>query len=268
MINGGQNIKVHKLMDSLLYFDIEYIDNARKILKMNDIEYQSFMELQYDDDIESMVKYNNKYKYVLDLLCEKYITEEGISFIKGFRMISTKLVFSKYINLINFVKYISGNNKYNILDKSNYSLKNNLEIIIDHHDIVHTNERENERNKYKSDEIDKFKIIIKDNFCDLLSEINEKDPNKMKSFIKFWFGTHSINNFELFKPKLNLTYDNNGRGCFISSTCFATLYINKYLILDFINNVTLMKNKFNQIIDMSLKNQELMEKAGFFMQLA
>ena len=90
----------------------------------------------------------------------------------------------------------------------------------------------------------------------------------MKSFIKFWFGTHSINNFSLFKPKLNLTYDNNGRGCFISSTCFATLYINKYLIFDFINNATLMKNKFNQIINMSLKNQELMEKAGFFMQLA
>ena len=223
------------------------MESIYKVSKMTDDEFTSLLDLQ---DEKTETKRN---EYIMKIISEKYINNNTVNFIKGFRLIANSLPHTQYANCVAFQKYISGNNKYNIISSSSLCLKNNLNVIIESRYNIDFKSVEHKMMIEQSNK-------IKDAFCELLEEYNNKDIRKLQSFLAYWFGTASILSFKTqLVPKLVLTGNNVGYGCFRSCTCFTTLYLFKNEILAHVNNKSKMIEIFKRIIDTSLNNQKKME---------
>lgn len=259
LVNGRNKFKFSQLINSLLYFDLEFMDNLVKLEKFSDDEYKEFLDSMGEE------KFISKIKYMMSIIMDKYINDVIINFVNGFRVVSENLVYTQFANIVSLYKFIAMNDKYNIKSNSHLSLQQNLIVSIE---SISSNDEDLQ--KYLKVSGEKQEKFIKNVFIDLLEELNNNDIDKMKKFMKYWFGTNSINNFsnENIKPKLRLSLANVGYGCFRACTCFTELSVYKPLVLTYIDKYDLMKKCFNEIIDKSLQNQDLMESVGMFMQMA
>jgi len=259
LVNGRNKFKFSQLINSLLYFDLEFMDNLIKLEKFNDNEYREFLDSMGEEE------YISKIKYMMSIIMDKYINDVIINFVNGFRTVSENLVYTQFANIVSLYKFIALNDKYNIKSNSHLSLEQNLQVSIE---SISSNDEDLQ--KYLKISGEKQEKIIKKVFIDVLDELNNNDIIKMKKFIKYWFGTNSINNFsnESIKPKLRLSLSNVGYGCFRACTCFTELSVYKPMVLTYIDKYDLMKKCFYEIIDKSLQNQDLMESVGMFMQIA
>jgi hypothetical protein len=237
-----KNIKT--VFTDIRLFDIEYLKNVEKIFLMEKTDYIYFIELQMD---QFMLKKN----YVNELLSNRYFNEETELFIKGFTYTMSNYVLINYIDTDCLHKYFYGKFCYKILENNHHSLLFNLQIKNNLNDENINNDIFNRKN-----------LEFKKKFCNILEELNKKNINKLKLFFTFWFGQSSITSFSTIIPKIVITqykiYD-----CFKSSTCFNTLYIyekDAYVLSNFDKIIM-------QLIDNSIKNQELCMAIGDRMQL-
>lgn len=246
LLNGGYNMNFDNMSLSLKYFSLEYIENLMKLLEMKEDDYKDFMELQGEKEVIPQKK------YIMKILVQKYINPNVISFVNGFRDMLKNLLFVKYVNLISFHKFVCGIECYNIIKANVHSLRNNLSI----------NEYIDKKREKEIGE------IYKTAFLNVLEDLNLKNVKKLKSFLKYWFGTSSINSFAEKKAVVELSSRDDMYGCFKSSTCFNKLYVYRQSILQFANDTKELEKKITQIIDKSLTNQEFVESLGLHMQTA
>lgn len=252
LINGGHKIDFNKLINYLEYFDIDFVNNLFKIKNMNNEEYILFLDLQGEEYIQ-------KEKFILDTLIYKYINRNVIAFVNGFMSMSNKLMYTSFSNEVVLHKFITKNNKYDIISNSFHSLKNNIKIITYCNYTTDDKDYEDKNHILQNE-------IFKTSFLEVLEDMNCNNLKKMKLFFKFWYGTSSIISFTERKSKV----DTNANGtkkikCFQSSTCFDTLYVT--IEKSLYKNKETLKKFLISAIDISLENQERCENIGVFMQL-
>lgn len=247
--NDTTKLKMRHFFAELEPYYIDYLASMKIILDMNDDEYADFLDLQEEKTL-AKTKYVGKYIY------DKYIYASLKWFVDGFREVYKNYYYTHCISLISFHNFVRGNVVYDILGDSNHSLKNNLTV---EDRTIQIDEKTG--NKYNA--FEKNTKIFEEMFLIVLDELGKKSFDKLRNFIRFWFGTSSINTFSKHKAVLCITNE-NFYGCFQSHTCFNTLDIDstivKALTLDTI------KQNITDMIDNSVKNQELSETVGFRMQ--
>lgn len=243
MLSDGYNVSYHDITVALKYFSLEYIENLMKLELFTEDEYKDFMELQNEKEVIPVKK------YIMQIITQKYVNKNVINFVNGFRKITKSVLFSQYFNLVSFHKFVCGNEKYNIIRSNIHSLKNDL---------------------YITEQIDKTKEepmgdLFKNVFLEILEEMNNNELGKLKSFLKYWFGTNSINSFAGKKSHVELVPYDYMYGCFKSSTCFHALYINRQKVVQHRHK---MRELIIETINRSLENQSEVEKLGLHMQTA
>jgi hypothetical protein len=246
MLTGTKTINIKNFFENLEPFDIDYLNNTKKVLMMNDIKYREFMNLQCEDIIP-------KSKYIGKYICEKYLYSSAVKFINGFRRAFARYCYGDYISQITFFRYIKGEWKYDIMGNTPHSLKKNLTIVGENVEID------------SSDSSKKFIItktkLFENIFLEVLEHLNNTDLNKLKLFIKFWYGTAAINTFNTNKGKISVTKQRL-YGCFQSHTCFNTLDVEA----EEVKSSTELFKRILSLIDNTLNNQKISESAGFRMQ--
>jgi len=213
---------------------------------MNKKEYEEFMELQCEDIVP-------RSQYVGNYVYSKYLYQSSINFILGFRMLKSRYYYMNYVSMITLTRYIKGDWKYDIIGNSQHSLKNNIVIRReqDYDDQVVA------KGTIFYERIEYFKKI----FMKVMDDLNNKDIDKLKSFVKFWFGTASINTFNNIKATVSIS-NSNLYGCFKSNTCFNNLHIESI----YIKSSSILYDEILKLIDNTLENQKLSESAGYRMQ--
>ena len=121
---------------------------------------------------------------------------------------------------------------------------------------------------------DKEKSIIKEIFLEVLENLNKTDIKMMKDLLRFWHGTHGIQNFDKLDLTLRILFEKDDLyGCFSSSTCFGKLYIHHSHIIPYLSRSMhidarmAIKNNFIGHIEKTLENQKIVESAGMYMQM-
>ena len=254
LLKGNYKIKVNDLLDTLLYFDIDFLDNIRKVQKMTQNEYIEFLELQGEEN------FINKDKYIFNAIRSKYVNDATMNFMNGFLRIIKNFGEIYCMNIISFCKIMAGDDKYKIKTGVSQSLYKSLHVEIEY-TCPESSNKYFYIQKYK-----KISDVILEVFIDVLEELNTKNLNKLKTFIKFWFGTDTIINFDAYHPILVLDKSFGTYNCFRSCTCFVILSVNQTDILKNIGNKQTLMEIFHQLIDASLTNQSLMESVGMYMQ--
>lgn len=253
LMNGGNGINFSKLIDYLQFFDIEYIKNILKIYNMTNEEYELFMYMQCENVI-------NKDEYIAKNLINKYINKNTKVITNAFNYTAQNLWYTKLINAVILQKFISKNGKYDIKSNSIHSLKNNIAIISKGKDYTDENDI-----LFESDTVGKFCDTFKTAFLEVLELINNENLDKLKFFLKFWYGTSSVISFTERKSTVDIKLNIGDFDCFESSTCFDRLYIkiNRSLF----KNIKNLKQFITEAIDMSIENQKRCEEIGAFMQV-
>jgi len=246
LLKGISNIKMKDFFEELEPYYIDYINSMKIILNMNKKEYEEFMELQCEDIVPRSL-------YVGNYIYSKYLYQSSINFILGFRMLKSRYYYMNYVSMITLTRYIKGDWKYDIIGNSQHSLKNNIMIRReqDYDDQVVA------KGTVFYERIEYFKKI----FMKVMEDLNNKDIDKLKTFIKFWFGTASINTFNNIKATISIT-NSNLYGCFKSNTCFNNLHVESI----YIKSSSTLYDELLKLIDNTLENQKLSESAGYRMQ--
>lgn len=253
LMNGGNGLNLFKMIEYLQFFDIDYVRNLFKIHHMSDEEYNDFLYMQCEDPIE-------KTQYIITKLTEKYVNKNTKIIINAFNYTAQNLWHTKLLNSVVLYKFITKNDKYDIIGNGIHSLKNNLLIISQGKNYVDEDDI-----KFESNTVAKYGEIFKSSFLEVLAEINDNDLDKLKFFLKFWYGTSSIISFTERKSTIDLKINPGDFDCFESSTCFDRLYIHISRSL-FKNPINLKKFIMNAI-DMSIENQKRCEEIGAYMQV-
>ena len=246
-IVNGSTIRIDDLLDFLAKYDIEYIRNVRKILDYSPEEFREYMDIQGEDDAAITPK-----EYLNTLIHERYITPQLIAFIRGFRNIFIQLEKNELCHFINpamIHNYMSGIESYMIIGQTN-TLESILKIDCGDDASMPAAKKQ----------------MVKQAFLDILQELNLTDFGKLKDFMRFWHGTHAIQDFQYLDLTLRIFYGEDDQyGCFSSSTCFGKLYIH-HSYLSGIQLHVLKRNLLDHI-ERTLENQRIVESAGMYMQL-
>lgn len=248
MLNGNEGVKPRDLLAALRPFSIDCLDYMSKILDMPAHEYEQFMDLQGEDAALDPRQYS------MNCIVEKYVCGPVIALVKGFRVrknMHDRL--TENLQLQNFHAYLCGTVSYNIRKANPFSLKANLEIFYSDEDSSKMN-----------DATQAFTQTL----VEVLDHLNTTDVEKLKAFLKFWYGTSSIQSFDNKKATVQFLRNDGTSGfdCFESSTCFYKLYVYQKIALDYCRNKTRLREKIVQMIDTTLANQALVETAGLNMQ--
>lgn len=246
MITGGYFINFEHFYKFMSHFEIEFIQNTFKLLKLSDSDYEMFIDLQDNEKLKNMTKS----QYIMNKITKKYVHPKLIEFVNGFRVFFKSLYFTDYVNPIIFHKYICGNESYEIFGNTQHSLKFNLKI---------------------SGVISKQREMFEKTFLNILNELNSTSIVKLQLFFKYWFATSSIISFSDRDPIVYInscsTYNEyNKYHCFYSATCFDKLTIT-ISHKDFTNEKSLELFLINAI-NSSIENQKIWESTGVHMQLA
>jgi hypothetical protein len=248
MLNGNEGVKPRDLLAALRPFSIDCLDYMSKILDMPAHEYQQFMDLQGEDPAL------DPRQYAMNCIVEKYVCGPVIALVKGFRVrknMHDRL--TENLQLQNFHAYLCGTVSYNIQKANPFSLKANLEIFYSDEDSARLNDATQ---------------VFTQTLVEVLDHLNTTDVDKLKAFLKFWYGTSSIQSFDNKKATVQFLRNDGTSGfdCFESSTCFYKLYVYQKIALDYCRNKTRLREKIVQMIDTTLANQALVETAGLNMQ--
>jgi hypothetical protein len=248
MLNGNEDVKPRDLLAALRPFSVDYLDSMSKILDMPAHEYQQFMDLQGEDPAV------DPRRYVMNCIIEKYVSGPARSLLTGFykrEHMHDQLTHS--LRLQNFHAYLCGTVSYNIQKANPFSLKENLEIFYSDDDVPRLNDAAQ---------------AFTETLVEVLDHLNSTDVDKLKAFLKFWYGTSSIQSFDNKKATVQFLRNDGTSGfdCFESSTCFYKLYVYQKIALDNYRNKTRLREKIVQMIDTTLTNQALVETAGLNMQ--
>ena len=248
MLNGNEGVKPRDLLAALRPFSVDCLDYMSKILDMPAHEYQQFMDLQGEDPTL------DPRRYVMNCIMEKYVSGPVRSLLEGFYTREHKhdrLTHS--LQLQNFHAYLCGTVSYNIQKANPFSLKANLEIFYSDEDSPRLNDAAQ---------------VFTHTLVEVLDHLNTTDIEKLKAFLKFWYGTSSIQSFDNKKATVQFLRNDgtNGFECFESSTCFYKLYVYQKIALDNYRNKTRLREKIVQMIDTTLENQGIVETAGLNMQ--
>lgn len=246
--NNIKNIKIKHFFDILSLFDIDYICNVKKVLEMSESEYLEFMELQCEEHV-------SKTSYIGNQIYQKYIFPEVLYIIDGFRMSLSRHIYTNYVSTVCLYRNINGDWKYDINGNSTHSLKKNLEVNL------HALDSETLKNKSHLNTEMKKKYYYKETFINVLNYYNENDRPLLKKFIKFWLGTSSISTFNDMNCSIDIIKKNT-YGCFESHTCFNKLDVDA----NYVNLSSDLGESIKNMIDKSLRNQDLCEAAGYRMQ--
>jgi len=248
MLNGHEGIKVQDLLAIMKPFSIDCLDYMSKILDMPVLEYEQFMDLQGEDPTM------DPRRYAMNCIVEKYVSIPVQALVKGFRArmnVQDRLTYN--LQLQNFHSYLCGTVSYNIMKANPFSLKENLEVFYSDADSPKMNDATR---------------AFSETLVEILDHLNTTDVDKLKAFLKFWYGTSSIQNFDNKKATVQFLRNDGTSGfdCFESSTCFYKLYVYQKIALDNYRNKTKLREKITQMIDTTLANQALVETAGLNMQ--
>lgn len=248
-IVNGSTIHIEDLLEFLSQYDIEYIRNTRKILELSSDEYIQYMDMQGED----MTNLLCPKEYLKTLIQERYITPPFIAFIRGFRDIFIQT--ENNVDIYPFItpnmifEYMTGIENYKILGDSN-----SLESILKVDCGEDTSMTENKKNEVKG-------ILL-----EVLDNLNQTNILRLKDFLRFWHGTHGIQDFKYVDLTLRILYGKDDLyGCFSSSTCFGKLYIHYSHLIS--GSRETIKNIFIGHIERTLENQQLVESAGLYMQM-
>lgn len=227
LIHGIQNLHLSDFLKTMSSYNIEYFINLEKIFKMEKSEYIDFLEMQDHHFV-------SKKKYIQSILSEKYLSTNTLNFIQGFRDTFDNIYGNQYITLGNFISFVHGRKSYCIFGKDSTSLESNLSII----------------NKVKTINTEQFKQKF-------LQTIHDMNHEQQMKFFKFWFGSSGLSTFHLeHKPSIIISDIANYYGCFHSSTCFNKLDI----------NAKDARGSMLQVMEASIRNQDLNESIGMMMQ--
>jgi len=245
---NGSQISMNNLFSAMKPFEIDYMDNMEKLTKMPSETYEEFMVLQGED---GSVPCNT---YAMNCIIDKYVSEPVKRLVSGFReQFDKHWGIKKYMNLDVFYRFVRGVEHYNICKTNSLSMKENL--------VVSCNDN-------PSPHIDAALATIKETFIEVIDHLNSTDINKLKAFLKFWYGTSSIQSFENKKATVRLLRNDELHGipCFESSTCFYTLYVYQPLLMKNSKHKDKLFQDIMNMIDVTLTNQGLVESAGLYMQ--
>jgi hypothetical protein len=247
MVNGS-TIQINDLLDYLAKYDIDYIQYLRKVLNYSPDEFKEYLDMQGEEDLNVRPT-----EYLRNVIQERYMTPGLIAFVRGFRDIFLKLEIIDLFSIITpeiIYSYMLGMESYRI-----FGSENSLESILK----IDFGEKDADISVAK-------KRGIKQVFLEVLDELNRGDFAKLKGFMRFWHGTHAIQDFR----HLDLTFrvldgKDDLYGCFASSTCFGKLYIHHKHVCSVSPGV--LKDNLISHLEKTLENQRLVESAGMFMQV-
>jgi hypothetical protein len=243
IIHGSLLQNCNDILDFLEKYDIEYVKNMKKIQILTKEEYIAYLDMQGEEE------FIPKKKYLQKLLQDRYICPSFIAFIRGFRDIYTQVDKNSFITSNMLYDYMIGIESYKIIGE-----KNTLESIlkIDCGDNTSMSKKD--------------KTNIKQWFLEVLEDMNQNNISMLKDLLRFWHGTHGIQEFEHLDLTLRILYGKDDLyGCFSSSTCFGKLYIhNSHLIS---SSKEAIKDCFIRHIKKTLENQKIVESAGMHMQM-
>ena len=250
-IINGSIVEIEDIIDFLVKYDIEYVKNMRKVRELTREEYVIYLDMQGEDE------FIPKKQYLQTLLYDRYITPPFIAFIRGFRDVYCQIDTNSFLRVPMLYNFMIGIESYQIMGE-----KDSLESILN----IECGDDTSMTNKEK--------IMIKQIFLEVLENLNQTDIQKMKDLLRFWHGTHGIQNFNKLDLTLRVLYGvDNLYGCFSSSTCFGKLYIH-YSHIDIFTCMPIttdiqkiIKNVFIGHIEKTLENQKIVESAGMYMQM-
>jgi len=250
MVFGNENINIEHLISCLSAYNIEYIEYLAKVLTMTTEEYEQFLYLQGEDE----TPLPSPQIYILNCLISKYVYPAIKEFVTGFRTFLENSRFLKVnLEFSIFHTYLTGVKQYNISKKNRFSLAHNLKVFY--------SDTENEK---LATVTEIFKTVL----VEVLEDLNVNNVEKLKAFLKFWYGTSSIQNFETKVATVQFLRNDElyGCECFESSTCFYKLYVYQKIALKYYRNRKTLYGEIVNMIDRTLSNQELVESAGMHMQ--
>jgi hypothetical protein len=258
ILNKGIIKSFDKVYDELCIYDFEYIKNLQKVNLLNDEDYLDFIESFNDcsDDEETKKPektlkeiQKDKNNYLCGQLFETYIASSKNSIkglINGYMSLYNKMLYSMDTHGI----IIRTNNLHmSIIAEQNYNLNDLANVL-----------KVSSYNDNKLVKIDLFK----QNFIEILKELQKKDIDKLRSVFKFWFGNYMVSSFYDLTPAPCLSInDYEFYGCFGSATCFNTLKVESKALRNNRDYKEFIRNTMTK----SIKNQELSSAAGMYMQL-
>lgn len=207
------------------------------LYNMNCDSWNSFMKYVDEKDV---VDYNNKLSYInnkmekeLDLQYQPALDE----FVSGFWLCGdqTKL---KYFSVNQLNICIVGNNTYE-LTGTEKSLEHNLTIPIN----------------------------FKRAFISVLSYFQQKEPDKLIQFIRFWFGTPYINNFSNLPHQPQIDFAVSKDIACKAHTCFNSLEFPMTKQIYESKDDKDIAEWMKKIIENTLENQKLADSGNLHMQL-
>ena len=244
----GSTIQIDHLLDFLADdYEIEFAANLRKILCYSCDEYREYMDMQGEDPAIPPKE------YLKTVIQDHYITPAMVAFIRGFRDVFIKM--EEKVDLFSYIKpnmiheYMVGIESYTIF-KGDHSLESILKVDCGDDVSMSSAKKEN----------------IRQIFLGILDEMNRDDIGRLKSLLRFWHGTHGIQDFQHLDLTLRVLYGKDDlHGCFSSSTCFGKLYVHHRHLVGVANET--VRNNLVGHIERTLENQRLVESAGMYMQM-
>jgi hypothetical protein len=206
-------------------FDTEFFENVQKVLRMQPAEYTSFLELMEESTTPKKV-------YVREQIEQRFMNDNARQFIGGLQSVLKERRLCDVISYNTLHNYLSKTIIYQIQSDSPHSLKSN---------IVANSE------------------TFKAKFLEALEYLNVNDPEKLKKFFQFWFGTAGMESFRM-DPAPRVSHSQPCTTYFKSHTCFNELEFNtkgKLEVKDILSS-----------IDNTLLNQDLSLSVGMSMQAA
>ena len=248
MLFGSKNVYIDELLGELKPFEIDFVEFLGKTLTMSTEEYEAFMDMQGEDpNIPAK-------KYAMNCMIEKYVHDGVIHFVEGFRRhVFQHDSLKSFLTLPAFQEYLSGITTYNITKPNSMSMKENLDVFY---------------SDKETKQLEQAAQTFKDVMLEVLQDLNVNNVEKLKAFLKFWYGTASIQNFNTKRATIQFLRNDDlyGYACFESSTCFYKLYVYQALVLRCYKNRAQLYIEILNMIDMTLANQNLVEEAGLHMQ--
>jgi hypothetical protein len=254
MLYGYQSIILDHFFETLAPFNIEYIQNLKKIQTMTIHEYFTFLSLQGEET------YISKKEYIQTQILDRYIQTPIQKFILGYRTIiqsnrrswGSNVSILNHVSFVDFWKYIRGIESYRINTTDHGSLSQNLKVEPDDNAVqrIWIWEEDGDR--------------LKESFIRVLDELNRTNISALKAFLQFWFGTDSIADFSNKKPVITILANDSYPGCFGARTCFDELLVHKS-ILKLVDGA--LDAKVEEYIESSLRNQTLTQSIGLNMQM-
>lgn len=226
---GVYNLSIQDFFESLESYDLTFIKNLRKILDWEKDQYIEFLRVQDEPLIP-------KKKYIQNVLCDRYLSDNVLQFIKGFQDTVLCVYDAPYFSLDLLINFIHGSRKYPLRGSTEQCLETNIEICLEQSLSI------------PSQLVQKF-----------ISAIESLDLETQKNFFRFWLGTASISNFDLgqYKPTLVITDQPNYHGCMFGRTCFNQLEMNSRDT----------RGDIGEVILKTLRNQHINESVGMRMQV-